>query len=48
MLKVLGHIYTDDEKKFDKILEPLTEAGFTIAYDSDTSATIIEEVVENE
>ena len=45
MLKVIGHIYSDNKENFDELVGVLKNAGFNIAYDSQTNATIIKEVV---
>lgn len=44
MLKVYGHIYSDSKERFDEVTSALSKQGFEIAYDSDTNATIIKEV----
>ena len=44
MLKVFGHIYSDNSEDFMKLITVLKEAGYEIAYDYPTNATIIKEV----
>lgn len=45
MLKVYAHIYSDNvhQEEFEEVLDALREAGYTLAYDSDTNVTIIKE-----
>ena len=44
MLKVVGHIYSENKEGFDEIVNTLTAAGYEVAYDYPTNATIIKEV----
>ena len=44
MLKVVGHIYSDNTDNFEALIELLQENGYQIAYDMGLSATIIKEV----
>ena len=48
MLKVIGHMYTDTNSKenFSRLVKAITDAGFTVAYNSSLNVTIIEEVPE--
>ena len=44
MLKVFGGIYGNNKQDFDLITEALTSKGFEIAYQNETSGTVIKEV----
>ena len=44
MLKVFGHIYSDNKEKFDEVADVLINAGFELAFDFENNATIIKEV----
>jgi len=44
MLKVFGHIYSDNKDNFKEVADVLTNAGFELAYEFENSATIIKEV----
>lgn len=44
MLKVIGHIYSDNADNFKELTNVLENAGYEIAYDYQTNATIIKEV----
>jgi hypothetical protein len=44
MLKVFGHIYSDDSEDFMKLINVLEQAGYSVAFDYPTNATIIKEV----
>lgn len=44
MLKVFGHIYSDNSDDFMRLIAVLEEAGYSIAFDYPTNATIIKEV----
>ena len=47
MLKVFGHIYSDNAEDFNTLITALEKEGYEVAYDYPTNATIIKEV-ENE
>ena len=44
MLKVFGHIYSDNSEDFRQLVNVLEQAGYEVAYDYPTNATIIKEV----
>ena len=44
MLKVFGHIYSDNKEKFNEVAEVLIHAGYDLAFDFENNATIIKEV----
>lgn len=48
MLRVFGHFYSDNKENFDAIASVLEEAGYQIAYDYPTNATIIKEIVDEQ
>lgn len=47
MLQVFGHLYSDNQEHFNEVAEVLKNAGYQIAFEYPTNATIIKEV-ENE
>lgn len=46
MLKVCGQIFSDKQEEFNAIVAVLEDAGYQIAYNYPTNATIIKEVVD--
>ena len=48
MLKVFGHIYSDNTEDFNRLVNDLIKEGYQIAYDYPTNATIIKEVEESD
>lgn len=45
MLKVFGHIYSNSNEDFDVIKSALEDDGYEIAYESETSGSVIKDVV---
>jgi hypothetical protein len=48
MLKVLGHIYSDSTEKLKILANAMENEGFTIAYENQINATVIQEVPDEE
>jgi hypothetical protein len=46
MLQVMGQVFSEKAENFNELVSALTEAGYQIAYNYPTSATIIKEVVD--
>lgn len=46
MLKVFGHIYSDKAENFKEVAKVLEDAGYELAYEYPTNATIIKEVAD--
>ena len=44
MLKVFGHIYANDKNDFELLTNALENDGYQIAYEGETSGSIIKEV----
>ena len=44
MLKVYGGVYANTKEEFEVLKQAIENDGFTVAYNSETSGTIIKEV----
>lgn len=44
MLKVFGSFYANTKEEFEAIKEVIEDGGFTVAYNNETSGTILKEV----
>ena len=44
MLKVIGNVYGNDKEAMAELTRVLTNSGYTIAYQNDTSGVVIKEV----
>ena len=45
MLKVFGHIYSNNNEDFELMANALKDNGFEIAYEADNNGTVIKDVV---